>query len=72
MKSPCKGCTEETGRSVEPNCHMTCEKYLEFRRQRDKENAERNEAIENIRIQNEIESRRKRMIATGQMSRRKK
>lgn len=24
----CKDCTPETGRSVEPNCHMTCEKYL--------------------------------------------
>lgn len=26
--SVCKGCTPETGRSADPNCHMTCEKYL--------------------------------------------
>lgn len=25
---PCKGCRD---RVVEPNCHMTCEKYLAYR-----------------------------------------
>lgn len=25
--APCKGCKD---RVVEPNCHMACEKYLEF------------------------------------------
>ena len=25
--APCKGCKDRT---VEPNCHMTCDKYLEF------------------------------------------
>lgn len=26
--SCCFGCTPETGRSAEPNCHMTCTKYI--------------------------------------------
>lgn len=28
--SPCKGCTAETGRCANPNCHQTCEKYIDF------------------------------------------
>ena len=31
--SPCKGCTPETGRSADPNCHVTCEKYVAYRRE---------------------------------------
>lgn len=27
MNAPCKGCPD---RVVEPNCHMTCERYKEF------------------------------------------
>ena len=27
MTAPCKGCKD---RCVEPNCHMTCQKYLDF------------------------------------------
>ena len=27
MNAPCKGCT---ARTVQPNCHTTCEKYLAF------------------------------------------
>lgn len=27
MKSPCKGCEDRT---VEPNCHMTCDRYLAY------------------------------------------
>lgn len=27
MDAPCRDCPD---RVVEPNCHMTCEKYLEF------------------------------------------
>jgi len=30
-KAPCKDCTPETGRTVDPNCHTTCEKYLNFK-----------------------------------------
>ena len=36
--SPCKGCTTETGRSVTPNCHSTCEKFLKFRKELDEWN----------------------------------
>lgn len=32
-QSPCKGCTFETGRSIEPNCHTTCGKYLNYKRE---------------------------------------
>lgn len=39
--SPCKGCTTETGRSTTPNCHMTCEKFLSFRKELDAWNKER-------------------------------
>lgn len=38
MKSPCKGCTE---RSVQPNCHSTCERYLAYRAWKDAQNAEK-------------------------------
>lgn len=31
-ESPCLGCTD---RCPEPNCHMTCEQYLAFRRECD-------------------------------------
>jgi hypothetical protein len=30
--SPCKGCTFETGRCIEPNCHDTCERFIEYKR----------------------------------------
>lgn len=39
--SPCKGCTTETGRSTTPNCHMTCEKFLSFKKELDAWNVER-------------------------------
>lgn len=26
-KAPCKGCKDRT---IEPNCHMSCTKYIEF------------------------------------------
>ncbi len=28
--APCKGCPDRT---VEPNCHMTCEKYIAFQQE---------------------------------------
>lgn len=34
MLSPCKGCEER-----HDLCHSECEKYLEFRRKKDEENA---------------------------------
>ena len=33
---PCKGCTFETGRTIEPNCHMTCERYLKYQEEHEK------------------------------------
>ena len=34
---PCKGCTAETGRNSQ--CHSTCKRYLEWRRELDEINA---------------------------------
>ena len=33
--APCKGCTPETGRSADPNCHTTCERYIEYQKERE-------------------------------------
>lgn len=33
---PCKGCTKETGRSVEPNCHEYCTKFLTYNEEKEK------------------------------------
>lgn len=33
--SPCKECTPETGRSADPNCHGTCERYIAYRKEQD-------------------------------------
>lgn len=38
--APCKNCKDRT---VEPNCHITCQKYIEFKKKRDKD-------LETIRI----------------------
>ena len=32
MKAPCLGCESRT---VQPNCHMTCERYLQYRASRE-------------------------------------
>lgn len=70
-ESPCLNCTTETGRCAEPNCHMTCEKFLEF----DMQNKRlRNEKIKTAREnedQYRIEARRKMLVATGRMYRRR-
>lgn len=39
----CKGCTPETGRSTNPNCHSYCEKYLAEKAKVDEYNAKYNE-----------------------------
>lgn len=31
IDSPCRNCTEETGRSADPNCHGYCERYKVFK-----------------------------------------
>ena len=30
LTTPCRGCTFETGRSVNPNCHEYCTEYRRF------------------------------------------
>ena len=42
MNAPCKGCPNRT---VEPNCHMTCETYLAFRAERDRVIQERQATV---------------------------
>ena len=37
-KAPCKGCSD---RCADPNCHMTCDRYLAFRNERDAANSKR-------------------------------
>lgn len=67
--APCKGCPD---RVPEPNCHITCLKYKEFVKQSEIYREEKYQAIEANRIQTDIENRRKKMAATGQMYRKKK
>lgn len=38
VNNPCRYCTTETGRS--PTCHASCEKYANFRIEKDMENEE--------------------------------
>lgn len=61
--SPCLGCSD---RVAEPNCHMTCEKYLAFQQFRTKKieavhsNSEWNDY--NRKLGNRIEKRRKKHV----------
>ena len=71
-QAPCLGCTFETGRSVEPNCHMTCEKYLAFDRECKELREKRYKIIEENRIQREIKERRIRLATSGGMYRKKR
>jgi hypothetical protein len=38
MRPPCKGCEDRT---ADPNCHMTCKRYCEYRAWKDERNAEK-------------------------------
>lgn len=58
MNGPCIGCTKETGRSVEPNCHMTCTKYLEYIEARNERNKMIFDAKNDERIADNIEFKR--------------
>ncbi len=66
-KAPCKDCDS---RFV--GCHIVCDKYLRFTHDMELFREEKYRIAEENRIQNEIESRRKKMAATGQMYRKKK
>lgn len=50
VSAPCKGCTPETGRSVSPNCHDRCEKYLEYKRL----NEEQKQEIRKLKHEEEL------------------
>lgn len=70
MKGPCKGCTTETGRSVEPNCHATCEKYLTYLEENNKRKKIINKARYLEHIQDQIVANR--VAAVTKERRRKK
>lgn len=64
----CTNCTFETGRSINPNCHSYCEKYLNEREELDKRNKEKfdkkeiEQAVNSITIEgiNRMKNRRHR------------
>ena len=68
-EAPCQGCEDRT---VEPNCHMTCEKFLKYDAMNKKLQKERIKTAEENRVQNDIEKRRIKMASEGRMYRKKK
>lgn len=70
--SPCLGCTAETGRSAEPNCHMTCKPYLAFNEECKALHKEKLRIAEEYRIQKEIEQRRIKLASEGRFYRKRK
>lgn len=64
-KSPCLDCTPETGRSAEPNCHMTCKPYLAFRKECDVLMQARAKTAREYDDQRYIEQRRIKMASEG-------
>lgn len=70
MKRPIAPCKDCDSRSI--GCHAVCEKYIKFNKECEALRKEKQRIAEENRIQNEIESRRKKMAATGQMYRKKK
>lgn len=61
-ENPCRFCTEETGRSADPNCHGYCERFLEWEKQKnDRKIKIRDEKVKFGRLQ-AIEQSRKRRI----------
>lgn len=69
MKRPIAPCKDCEHRFV--GCHIVCDKYIQFSHAMEIFREEKYRILEENRIQNEIESRRKRMAATGQFSRRR-
>jgi hypothetical protein len=67
--SPCMGCEE---RRAEPNCHMTCERYLAFDEECKALRKEKIRIAEEYRIQKEIEHRRIEMAVSGKFYRSKR
>lgn len=67
--APCLGCVAETGRS--PTCHTTCPKYKVYVKECEAFREEKHRTCDENRVQWEIEARRKKMIKTGDMFRRR-
>lgn len=57
-QSPCLGCDD---RVPDPNCHITCEKYIAYSKACEKYRKESYKRKEHNRIMNEIDTRRKMM-----------
>ena len=63
-QSPCLGCKE---RVAEPNCHGYCEKYIAFRNELDRQNAEKYKQKQIYLIGSGIEVDRIRACTSGKL-----
>ena len=64
---PCKGCEDRV-----VGCHSVCDKYITWKAQRDEIKKEMTKIAMQEQEQNDIEKSRKKRIATGQFSRRRR
>lgn len=64
---PCKGCEDRV-----IGCHSVCDRYITWKAQRDELKKELTKIAMQEQEQNDIEKSRKKRIATGQFSRRRK
>lgn len=64
---PCKGCEDRV-----IGCHSVCERYITWKAERDEIKKELTRIAMQEQEQNDIEKSRKKRIATGQFSRRRK
>lgn len=64
---PCKGCDDRV-----VGCHSVCERYITWKAQRDEIKKELTKIAMQEQEQNDIEKSRKKRIATGQFSRRRR
>lgn len=64
---PCKGCVERV-----VGCHSVCERYITWKAQRDEIKKELTKIAMQEQEQNDIEKSRKKRIARGQFSRRRR
>ena len=64
---PCKGCEDRV-----IGCHSVCERYITWKAERDELKKELTKIAMHEQEQNDIEKSRKKRIATGQFSRRRR
>ena len=70
LQGPCgKDCPDRCG---DPNCHMTCEKYLAYKEKAEKLKKEEFERKEHETTMRCIDLRRGKLFGEGEMGRRKK